>query len=74
MSQPVSHFSLPGVVAKVEGDAIVVEREGQHFATVALAEVDAFMALLKAAAKSASNEAVKVIGKPRAKKTDTKAS
>ena len=74
MSQPVSHFSLPGVVAKVEGDAIVVEREGQHVLGLALDEVDAFVALLKAAAKSSSNEAVRVIGKPRAKKTDTKAS
>ena len=74
MSQPVSHFSLPGVVAKVEGAFVTVEEDGESIAKIALTDIDAFVALLKAAAKSASNEAVKVIGKPRAKKTDTMAS
>lgn len=74
MSQAVSHFSLPGMVAKVEGDAVNIYDHDQHVYTLTVADVDAFVALLKAAAKSASNEAVKVIGKPRAAKNPTKAS
>ena len=69
-----SHYSLPGVIAKVEDSIVkVLDKDKVVVAYVAIKDVDAVCALLKAAAKNASTDAVKVIGKPRAKK-DAKAS
>jgi hypothetical protein len=61
------HYSLPGIVANVEGDAISIEHEGVALFKVAVADAKAFRSLIAAAERAAvsSVDKVRVIGKPK---------
>ena len=61
------HFSLPGIVANVEGDAISIEHEGVALFKVAVADGKAFRSLIATAERAAVSAStnVRVIGKPK---------
>ena len=61
------HFSLPGIVAEVKGDAISIEHEGVSLFKVAVADGKAFRALIATAERAAVSAStnVRVIGKPK---------
>ena len=61
------HFSLPGFVASVEGDAITIEHEGATLFKVAVADGKALRALIATAERAAVSAStnVRVIGKPK---------
>jgi hypothetical protein len=61
------HFSLPGIVAEVKGDAISIEHEGVSLFKVAVADGKAFRALIATAERAAMSAStnVRVIGKPK---------
>jgi len=62
------HFNLPGWVAKVEGDIVVVEHDGESLFAIAASDTKALTSIITRAAVSVGKDTVKVIGKPREKK------
>jgi hypothetical protein len=61
------HFSLPGIVAEVKGDAISIEHEGVSLFKVAVVDGKAFRSLIATAERAAMSAStnVRVIGKPK---------